>query len=270
VADVADGRGDHIATADVGHFDVDAKEAFARVVSIYTLSYSNFMPHAPTVRRHFFNDTAAAQQRFLRTFLRLFDDDTDVTALPGARAAAEWLRARRVFLAQHTLVLRDDIDGVVPASAVDVDAIERELREAHADFADVVTRVNRASASEFGRRTFGEELRAAASDGDGDRRFSHIADDDLGTALSWLARRARASLTATPHEHDAPLVELLTALHVPPHRQALQALTTACGALASESLPDPPEPSVAAAMPLLTAARDRLQRAAQAAWQLAC
>lgn len=249
-------------TAD-GHFDVDAKEAFARVVSTYTIQYSNFMPYAPAVRRNFFNDTAAAQQGFLRDFLALFDADTDVTHLPGAPAAAGWLRERRVYLAQHTLVLRDDLDRAANVDVdVDVDAIERELREAQADFADIVTRVNRGSLAEF---------RAATRDGDDDRRWSHIHDDDLATELSWLAKQARASLTATPREHAGPLVELLTALHVPPQRQALQALTAACGSLAAEALPDrPAQPSVEAALPQLHAARDRLARAAQTAWQLAC
>lgn len=128
-------------------FDVDAKEAFSRVVSTYTISYSNFMPYAPTVRARFFNDPPETQQGFLRAFLDLYDEDTDVTHLKGADAAAAWLRGHRVCRAQQTLVLRDDVDDVV--RPVDGSALELDLREALAAFAAVVDDVQRALLPEF-------------------------------------------------------------------------------------------------------------------------
>lgn len=251
---------DRVDTSDVGHFDVDPREAHARVVSIYTINWSNFMPYAPSVRHRFFSDPPSAQQGFLRTFLDLYDEGTDVTGLEGGAAAADWLRAHRVYRAQHTLVLRADLDHR-DHDVTDIDALERELREAHAAFADVVTAAHRAIVCDFKASTdYSENI----------HRFRHLADDDLYTDLSYLAKQARASLTATPTTLDARLVELLTALGVPPGRRALQALATACASLLTELMPYEPSPEVASRLPPVFAARDRLRHAVQTALRLAC
>jgi hypothetical protein len=94
-----------IVTSTEGRFDVTPSEAFQHVLSIYTVDWSNMMPHAPTIRAGFMTDTRANQQWFLSEFLDLYDRGSDVSALPGADKAARWLRSRQRYLAHHTLVL---------------------------------------------------------------------------------------------------------------------------------------------------------------------
>jgi hypothetical protein len=100
-----------------GFFDVEAAEAFARVVSTYRVNWSNFMPYAPAVRAHFMSDPPAEQQAFLRAFLHLYDQGTDVTYQPGADAAAAFLRERQRYLAWHTIVVDDVGPAVLPNAA---------------------------------------------------------------------------------------------------------------------------------------------------------
>lgn len=231
-------------------FDVDARDAFAKVVSIYTIDYSNFMPYAPTVRRRFFKDPPEVQQDFLRAFLSLYDEGTDVTHMPGADEAAEWLRGHRVCRAQQTLVLRDDLT----VRAVDVAEVERELREALAAFAAVIEAVQRTLVSEF--RTM--------------RGLDNVADQYLPTDTSHLSRTTKRLLTATADEHHVGLVEVLTVLQVPPGQIALSALARACASLIDEPMPYDPKPVTQVAMPLLLAAQERLKVATMQALALAC
>ncbi len=237
-------------------FDVDAKEAFSRVVSTYTISYSNFMPYAPTVRARFFNDSPETQQGFLRAFLDLYDEDTDVTHLKGADAAAAWLREHRVCRAQQTLVLRDDVDDVV--RPVDVSALELELREALAAFAGLVDGLQRVVVAEF--RTSPRYHPAMA----------RLTDAQLPTDLQPFVRLTQTLVTGAPGELSAGLVELLTELQVPPGLRALSALAVACVPLTEEPMPYEPSPTTQAALPSLLAAQERLKRATAAALANAC
>lgn len=234
-------------------FDVDAKEAFAKVVSIYTIQYSNFMPYAPAVKRHFFTDPPEHQQGFLRAFLDLYDQGTDVTHMKGADKAAEWLRAQRVCRAQQTLVLRDDV------LAVDVVAIETELREALAAFADIVTELQRTSLVEFRKS---ERFRQFS--------MARLPEENLPTDMQTFARITKEVINGTPKDHSAGLVELLTELKVPTSQIALSALARACVALSDEPMPYDPQPATLAALPTLLAAQERLKAATKNAIERAC
>ncbi|MGV3622734.1 MAG: hypothetical protein ACO1OB_18085 [Archangium sp.] len=224
-------------------FDVDPREAYAKVVSTYTINYSNFMPYAPGVKRRFFTDPPHFQQGFLRAYLDLYDQGTDVTHMPGADQAAGWLRSRRSCRAQRTVVLRDDL---TPGD-VDVDALERELHEALASLAELVAKLQRVSVIEL-RKTMPER----------------IAEENLPTDMQTFARMTKQLLINTPKQNHAGLVEVLTELHVPPGEIALAALALACDAVTEAPMPYDPLPSTREALPQLQAAQARLKTALHA------
>lgn len=114
---------ERLETATTGHFEYEPAEAFARVVSIYDINWSHFMPYAPAVKAGFMRDGRERQEEFLREFLALYEADTDVTGIAGAPAAVEWLKSTRRFIAQHTVVLRPAV--VVPPA----EPLERALHE---------------------------------------------------------------------------------------------------------------------------------------------
>ncbi|HEY1098073.1 MAG TPA: hypothetical protein VGF99_04055 [Myxococcota bacterium] len=273
----------HIGRAIVGvetgtrFFDVDVKEAYAKVVSIYTINWSNFMPYAPTVRARFFTDPPEHQQGFLRAFLELYDDGTDVTGLDGADKAAAWLRAKRRCMGEQTLVLRDDVDTIVDAivdtTAVDVIegrgttdrvadavALESELRDALAAFADVVADTQRALLADFKTTTRYREYAF---------ELDKLPPAHWPTDMQWLVQCTNEVLTASP-PHHAALAELLAILQVPPGQIACSTFASACASLAEASLPWQPQPITQAALPALTSSQERLRRAARAVLERGC
>lgn len=144
-----------IVTTQEGAFRFDPAEAFAKVVSVYRIDWSHFMPYAPTVRAHFITDARPRQEEFLRAFFELYDAGTDVTSLAGADAAAAWLRSIRVFTAQHTLVLR------APLAVSSMDLLERDLREAHGALTEALTTLRDALAPDWDRANEALYLSAA-------------------------------------------------------------------------------------------------------------
>jgi len=228
-----------IETRAEGFFDVEPAEAFARVVSTYTVNWSNFMPYAPAVRAHFMSDSTSAQQAFLRAFLSLYDDGTDVTYQPGADRAAAFLRERQRFLAWHTMVLND----VAPARRLpDAGACESALHVALTAYVDALT-----SASQAVREVRSE--------------FFH---------LEHLADAARKVHTASK---TSPLADVLVSLLVPAPMVASLTLAQAVLDMTAEGMSleyTPLSPSLAAALPLLSSTHAALAAAANAVLGSGC
>jgi hypothetical protein len=221
-----------------GFFDVQPAEAFARVVSTYRVNWSNFMPYAPAVRAHFMSDPLAEQQAFLRAFLYLYDEDTDVTHQPGAAAAAAFLRERQRYLAWHTIVVDDVMPPVLPNPA----ACEAAFYEALAAYIDALTSTQQAVRDE--RDAFfqlGHHLQA-------------VQETQLSSKKSAFA-------------------EVLAALLVPAPMVTMLAWASAVAALTSESLYLeylPPSPPLVAATPVLTSTQATLCAAANAVLLSCC
>jgi hypothetical protein len=97
---------------DTGAFEFNAMEAYEQVVSIYSINWSNSMPYAPHIKANFLADGRAEQERFLDAFLYYYDVGSDVTSMKGAHDAATWLRERRRFVAQRTVVMRTEVVDV--------------------------------------------------------------------------------------------------------------------------------------------------------------
>ncbi len=218
-----------IVTTDEGVFRFDPAEAFAKVVAVYAIDWSNFMPYAPSVRAHFMTDPRPRQEQFLRAFLRLYEEGTDVTGLAGAEAAAGWLRSIRVCTDQHTLVLRP------PQSLPALDRLEGDLREALGVLTEALTTLRDALAPDW-----------------------HRASEAVYLSNVF------AALTVNLH---APLAEVLALLHVPPPRVSFQVLAAGCSSLlANERLPlESQDPVVVAALPALVSLWKTLENATKRA-----
>lgn len=118
----------HVAsiTRDTAHaFDFEPREFYQRVVQVYDVDYSNFMPYAPSVKRTFLTDDPVQRKNFGHLFLAWYDRDWYREKTPGAREAVEWLRGLRRYLAQHVVVPRRP-----PADAPGVGALEGDVLEA--------------------------------------------------------------------------------------------------------------------------------------------
>lgn len=222
-----------------GFFDVEPAEAFARVVSTYRVNWSNFMPYAPAVRAHFMSDPPAEQQAFLRAFLQLYDDNTDVTHQPGAHAAATFLRERRRYQAWHTVVLDDATPGALTPMAV----CEAALHDAHAAYIGALLSTQQALIVE------------------------------QPAARYWLAHRLEAAQTLSLEAKDGVFAEVLRALLVPAPLVSALSLADAAAAVTAdrahlEHLP--PSTVMTEAMPALVSTHAALARAADAVLRCGC
>lgn len=171
-------------TTDTAHaFDFDPQEFYRRVVQVYDVDYSNFMPYAPTVKRRFLTDDPVQRKNFGHLFIAWYDRESYLDK-PGARAAVEWLKSIRRYLAKHTVVGR-----APPATPPSLSSLEGGLTEALARFRD--------------------ELRAhlpASAHGD---PLHYYADE--------LDRLVAPPEAVHPQRREA-LVEVLQALLLPPPR----------------------------------------------------
>lgn len=227
-----------VETRDDGFFDVEPAEAFARVVSTYRVNWSNFMPYAPAVRASFMRDTPAEQQAFLRAFLHLYDEDTDVTHEPGAHAAAAFLRERRQYLAWHTVVIDDGMPAALPSPA----ACEGALHAALSAYIDTLTSTQQALRAEQPAATYWlwHQLQTA-----------HELSSTAGGAFSEVLRALLV---------PAPLVTTLSLANA----ATLATADSSCFQYL------PPSDVLAAAMPTLLATHAALAASAHALLRCGC
>lgn len=133
-----DGRlSPHVAsiTRDTAHaFDFDPQEFYRRVVQVYDVDWSNFMPYAPGVKRTFLTDDPVQRKNFGHLFIAWYDRDGYREKTPGVREAVDWLKGLRRYLAQHVVVPRRP-----PAEAPPAAALEGELIAALAAALDAVS-----------------------------------------------------------------------------------------------------------------------------------
>lgn len=239
---------ERLETATTGHFELDPAEAFARVVSLYDIDWSHFMPYAPAVKAGFMRDGRERQEDFLREFLLLYEEGTDVTAIAGAPAAVDWLKSTRRFVAQHTVVLRASV-AAPPAAPVER-ALEEGMLEVEAQLAALHAVL--AAPLEVPK---GPPL------------------EQLYSPVSYPLRELREALQSARGSEPAPgLPEVLAQLQVPVRRRAFHSLVLAAqgleGALRFED-DEAALPALAAARPALEEAWAAMQRALAAARQSA-
>jgi hypothetical protein len=237
---------ERLETATTGHFEFDPAEAFARVVSIYDIDWSNFMPYAPAVKAGFMGDGRERQEEFLREFLALYEAGTDVTAIAGAPAAVEWLKSTRCFVAQHTVVLRPAV--VVPPA----EPLERALHEAVLEVEAQLAALHAVLAAP----------RVVPKGPPVEQLYSPVA---------YPLREVREVLKFTSGSEPAPgLPEVLAQLQVPPPRRAFHSLMLAARGLEGTLRFEDDEsalPAVAAARPAIEEAWAAMQHALEAALQ---
>lgn len=122
-------------TRDTAHaFDFEPTEFYRRVVQIYDVDYSNFMPYAPSVKRTFLTDDPVERKNFGHLFLAWYDRDWYREKTPGAREAVDWLKSLRRYLAQYVVVPRRD-----PADVPDAGSLQGALIEALSEAVDAVS-----------------------------------------------------------------------------------------------------------------------------------
>lgn len=230
--DAWDGRlSPHVAslTCDTAHaFDFEPQEFYRRVVQVYDVDYSNFMPYAPSVKRTFLTDDPVQRKNFGHLFLAWYDRDWYREKTPGAREAVEWLKGLRRYLAQHVVVPRRP-----PAQAPDAGALEGELIEALAAALDAVsTRVGDAPHVPYlseAKRQLEHALRLAPRPGDhGSDTFEKVLGVlQLPAPRALLFRRVAAAREALRYR-DSWQLPADDAAAVTPAVARLATATDAC------------------------------------------